>query len=219
MNIKANGIGVVINGKNIFSNVSLMVDSKEMIAITGPSGCGKTTLLNCLGLIQTIGSGNIIVDGKNATKWNDKEKTKFWHDHATFIYQDYGIIEDETVSYNVTLNKRRSRGNDVQEILKKVGLEGRGQDPASVLSGGEKQRLGIARAIFKNATIIYADEPTASLDTNNRRLVIDLLRQCIKEGASVILATHDERLVKECDKVIDMTNLALSIKGEILNND
>jgi ABC-type lipoprotein export system ATPase subunit len=79
MNIKANGIGVVINGKNIFSNVSLMVDSKEMIAITGPSGCGKTTLLNCLGLIQTIGSGNIIVDGKNATKWNDKEKTKFWH--------------------------------------------------------------------------------------------------------------------------------------------
>jgi energy-coupling factor transporter ATP-binding protein EcfA2 len=118
MNIKANGIGVVINGKNIFSNVSLMVDSKEMIAITGPSGCGKTTLLNCLGLIQTIGSGNIIVDGKNATKWNDKEKTKFWHDHATFIYQDYGIIEDETVSYNVTLNKRRSRGND-NEIRQK----------------------------------------------------------------------------------------------------
>lgn len=207
MNIKANSIGVVINEKNIFSNVSFAIDRKEMVAITGPSGCGKTTLLNCLGFIQTIGSGNIIVDGKNATKWNDKEKTKFWHSHAAFIYQDYGIIEDETVSYNVTLNKRKSRGNDVKEILKKVGLEGRGQEGiASVLSGGEKQRLGIARAIFKNASIIFADEPTASLDAKNRQLVIDLLRQCTKQGATVILATHDERLVKECDKVIDMTN-------------
>lgn len=206
MNIKADNIGVMINGKNIFTNVTFELDNKEMVAITGASGSGKTTLLNCLGLIQKVNSGSIIIDGKNATKWTDKQKTNFWRDHATFIYQDYGIIEDETVAYNVTLNKRQARGIDVEEILKSVGLEGRGQVFASVLSGGEKQRLGVARAIYKNAAIIYADEPTASLDIHNQQLVINLLRDCAKRGATVILATHDERLVKECDKVIDLIN-------------
>lgn len=206
MNIKANNIGVIINEKTIFTNVNLQVHSKEMVAITGPSGCGKTTLLNCLGLIQTVSSGNIFIDDKNITNWNDKQKTKFWHDYATFIYQDYGIIEDESVAYNVTFNKHQARSKEVEEVLKDVALDGRGKELALVLSGGEKQRLGVARAIYKNATIIYADEPTASLDAENRELVIDLLHERSKSGAIVILATHDERLVKECDKVINLAN-------------
>ncbi|WDV46297.1 ATP-binding cassette domain-containing protein [Clostridiaceae bacterium M8S5] len=205
MEIKAKNIGVAIKGKTIFNNVSFEIKSNEMVAITGASGSGKTTLLNCLGLIQTISSGNILINDKNVTKWNDKQKTKFWHEHATFIYQDYGIIEDETVSYNVTFNKRQSRDKDVNEILKNVGLDGRGKELASVLSGGEKQRLGVARSIFKNANVIYADEPTASLDAKNRQLVIDLLKRRVQSGATVILATHDERLVKECDKIIDLS--------------
>ena len=204
MEIKVNDITVTISGNKIFSNISFEMKKGEMVAITGPSGCGKTTLLNCLGLIQTVDYGNIIIDGKNVTKLSDKEKTKFWHDYATFIYQDYGIIEDESVAYNVTLDKYKIRSNKVQTILQKVGLAGRDNDLAIVLSGGEKQRIGIARAILKNATIIYADEPTASLDANNRELVIELLRQCAKEGAIVVLATHDERLVNECDRIIDM---------------
>ena len=204
MEIKVNDITVTISGNKIFSNISFEMKKGEMVAITGPSGCGKTTLLNCLGLIQPVDYGNIIIDGKNVTKLSDKEKTKFWHDYATFIYQDYGIIEDESVAYNVTLDKYKIRSNKVQTILQKVGLAGRDNDLAIVLSGGEKQRIGIARAILKNATIIYADEPTASLDANNRELVIELLRQCAKEGAIVVLATHDERLVNECDRIIAM---------------
>ncbi len=206
MNIEVHSISVMMNGRNIFTNVSLVVGSNEMVAITGPSGCGKTTLLNCLGLIQKIQNGKIMIDGKSVANWSDKAKAKFWHDHATFIYQDYGILEDETVAYNVTLNKHNSHRDDVQKILEKVGLGGRGKEAASILSGGEKQRLGIARAIFKDADIIYADEPTASLDAGNRQLVVDLLHQRAKKGAAVILATHDERLVRECDKVIDLIN-------------
>lgn len=206
MNIKADKIGVEISGKNIFSNVSLAIYDNEMVAITGPSGCGKTTLLNCLGLIQKVNSGNIIIGDKNVTNFSDREKTQFWHEYATFIYQDYGIIEDESVAYNVTLNKKQSRKKNVEEILRKVGLEDRGQELASVLSGGEKQRLGVARAIYKKATIIYADEPTASLDAENRQLVVDLLRKRTEEGATVILATHDERLISECDRAINMLN-------------
>ena len=95
----------------------------------------------------------------------------------------------------------------VQTILEKVGLYDRDNELAVVLSGGEKQRVGIARAIFKNAAVIYADEPTASLDINNRKLVIELLRQCAKPGAIVVLATHDERLVNECDRIVNMKKI------------
>lgn len=204
MEIKVNNISVAIIGKKIFSNVSFEMKKGEMVAITGPSGCGKTTLLNCLGLIQSVDCGNIMIDEKDVTKWKDKEKTKFWHDYSTFIYQDYGIIEDESVAYNVTLDKYKLRSNEVQTILKKVGFADRDNELAIVLSGGEKQRIGIARAIFKNATIIYADEPTASLDVNNRELIIELLRQCAKQGAIIVIATHDEELVNKCDRIIDM---------------
>lgn len=204
MEIKVKDLAITISGKKIFSNISFEMKKGEMVAITGVSGCGKTTLLNCLGLIQPVDCGNIVIDGKNITNLEDRDKTKFWNKYTSFIYQDYGIIEDESVAYNVTLDKSKMRTNKVQTVLEKVGLQGRDNDLAIVLSGGEKQRLGIARAIFKNATIIYADEPTASLDMNNRELVIELLRQCAKDGTIVVLATHDERLVNECDRIISM---------------
>jgi len=204
MVIQTKDIGIEISGKTIFSNISLEINPNEMIAITGPSGSGKTTLLNCLGLVQSVNSGDILIENQNASKWKEKEKTSFWKEKAAFIYQDYGIIEDESVSYNVTLNKRQAKSKVVDEILHKVGLGGRGQDMAAVLSGGEKQRLGVARAICKKATIIFADEPTASLDKANREMIINLLKTCSQDGASVIIATHDERLVNVCDRSINL---------------
>lgn len=207
MEIKINNISVVIKGKRLFSNITETMKSGDMVALTGPSGCGKTTLLNCLGLIQPIESGSVLIDQIDTSKWNDKDKTKFWHKYATFIYQDYGIIEDESVAYNITLDKSKVKNKAVKNILDKVGLKGRDFEQAIVLSGGEKQRIGIARAILKNASIIYADEPTASLDCENRQIVINLLKECASNGAIIILATHDDRLVNECNKVIDMSKL------------
>ncbi len=204
MIIQTKNIGIEISGKTILSNISLEINPNEMIAITGPSGSGKTTLLNCLGLIQSVNSGDILIENQHASKWKEKEKTSFWKEKAAFIYQDYGIIEDENVSYNVTLNKRQAKTKVVNEILHTVGLGGRGQDMAVVLSGGEKQRLGVARAIYKKATIIFADEPTASLDKSNREMIINLLKTCSQNGASVIIATHDERLVNVCDRSINL---------------
>lgn len=204
MKIEVKDASTIINKKTIFSNISFTVESGELVAIIGPSGCGKTTLLNCLGLVQTISEGSIFIDGKDTTKWTDKRRTDFWHDYAAFIYQDYGIIEDENVVYNLTLSKRKSYNSDIRDILKKVGLKNREKDLASILSGGEKQRLGIARAVFKNASVIYADEPTASLDLANRKIIMKLLRQFAETGAIVIIATHDESLLDVCDKVIEM---------------
>ncbi|SFD99352.1 putative ABC transport system ATP-binding protein [Peptostreptococcaceae bacterium pGA-8] len=204
MNITTNKIAVSIKDKTIFENINIALEGNKLIAITGKSGCGKTTLLNCLGLIQEIGKGSIFIDGKNTGIWKDKDKTKFWHESASFIYQDYGIIDNESVFYNITLSKDRRTYKESEKILSLVGLEGRGKDQASVLSGGEKQRLGIARAIYKKAKVIFADEPTASLDTKNREMVVELLKSRRDSGTLIILATHDDRLIAECDEIVDM---------------
>lgn len=203
MNIQANHLTVSINSRNILSDVSMAARGGQMTAITGKSGSGKTTLLNCLGLIHPISGGEIRIDGQNVSAWRERQRTQFWKKHVTFIYQDYGIIDEETVAFNVSL-KKGGNTRQVQAALESVGLKGRENDLAVVLSGGEKQRLGIARAMVKNAAIIYADEPTASLDATNRKLVVDLLRRCADNGAAVILATHDERLVDECDTVVKL---------------
>lgn len=206
MNIKATNVTLSISGRNILSNVSLLAEGGKMTALSGKSGSGKTTLLNCLGLIHPIDSGEILVDNLNATNWREANRTGFWRDSASFIYQDYGIIDDETVSFNVYLKKLGGNQRQISEVLERVGLGGREKDMAMVLSGGEKQRLGIARAMYKKASVIFADEPTASLDEANRQLVISLLKDCANRGAAIILATHDERLVNECDTVISLNN-------------
>lgn len=204
MEIRAQKIVVEIGGKYIFKDISISMEGNKMIAITGRSGCGKTTLLNCLGLIQNVKKGSILIDGNDTSAWNENDKTKFWHKSASFIYQDYGIIDNESVYYNVMLNKQKQKYEKVDEVLNLVGLDGRGSDFASVLSGGEKQRLGIARAIYKNSEIIFADEPTASLDSKNREQVVNLLKSRKEAGVMIIIATHDERLISECDENINI---------------
>lgn len=202
MNIKANHVSVSIHGRTILSNVTLLAEGGKMTALSGKSGSGKTTLLNCLGLLLPIDSGEILIDNMDAAKWRESQRATFWRKGASFIYQDYGIMDDESVSFNVSLRKLGSNQQQIREVLKTVGLGGRENDRAMVLSGGEKQRLGIARAIYKNASVIFADEPTASLDEANRTLVISLLRDRARRGVAVILATHDDRLVKACDEVV-----------------
>ncbi|AWE43196.1 MULTISPECIES: ATP-binding cassette domain-containing protein [unclassified Actinobaculum] len=197
MHIQAADLGVTIDGTPIFTGIELDLDGGHMVALTGPSGSGKTTLLNCLGLILQPSSGEVTINGQVTNSWRDKRRTAFWAQHAAFIYQDYGIVEDETVAYNTTF-KSFARG-EADDILRHVGLDGRKDARAGVLSGGEKQRLGVARAMYKHADVIYADEPTASLDEDNRNLVSSLLRERANAGVLVIIATHDNRLVRQCD--------------------
>lgn len=199
-------IGLKIKDRVLFENVDVAVEPGTSLALIGPSGSGKTTLLNCLGLIQRPTTGKITIGGHDYGSHAKKDVLRFWRTSASFIYQDSGVIDEESILYNVTLKRGRFFGNDtdVRKALSQVGLSGREKEKASVLSGGEKQRLGLARAIHKKASIIFADEPTASLDEQNRSLVRDLLLERAESGATVILATHDLSLARSCSATLDL---------------
>lgn len=204
MHYQAQNLSHSIQGTLIFEGFNLDISEPQILALTGPSGSGKTTLLNCLGLILKASSGKININGQEASSWSDKKRLAFWRDTAAFIYQDYGIIDEEKVSYNVSLTKTRGQDPRVLDALERVGIRHLANTPAAKLSGGEKQRLGIARAIYKNASLIFADEPTASLDAKNRHLVLSYLREQVQAGASVLLSTHDEELASSCDSLITL---------------
>lgn len=202
--IRAEKLCLRIKEKTIFENMSFYIEKPQMVAITGVSGSGKTSLLNCMGLIKDVSSGKIYINNKDCTCLQEKDKISFWENTATFIFQDYGIIDEESVLYNITFSNKKSNQNKAKAYLEKVGLKEKANNIASTLSGGEKQRLGIARALYKKAKIIFADEPTASLDEKNRNIIINLLRECVNNGILVVVATHDDILSQSCDKIISM---------------
>lgn len=133
---------------------------------------------------------------------------RFWQTSAAFVLQDYGLVDEETIAYNVTLTKplwgRARASKDVLEVLDRVGLGNRANDPAIELSGGERRRVAIARAMYRRASIIFADEPTASLDEHNRSVVQDLLLAEAQRTSTVVIATHDLTLASACDKAIQL---------------
>ncbi len=206
MALVGEGLGVDIEGRSIFDAVDIEAPSASSTAIIGPSGSGKTTLLNCLGLLLRPTRGRVVLDNRVISGRPRKEVLRFWREDAAFVYQDSGVIDEEALSYNVTLSRRaaKTRHDAVEAVLEKVGLGGRSAERAAVLSGGEKQRLGIARAIYKGASIIFADEPTASLDERNRRVVRDLLFEQAREGTCVIVSTHDLELARACDATLSL---------------
>lgn len=210
MKIETKNLGVKINGRDIIRDLSFECESGSSVAVTGPSGCGKTTLLNVIGKMLPPDSGQLFLDGKNATTWNEKQCRQFWRESASFILQDAGLDDEETVAYNITLRKglwgKTKPTSEILEILQRVGLEHRANDPVIQLSGGEKRRVAIARAIYRKATVIFADEPTASLDDNSRAIVQKLL---LKENheTTVVISTHDLELATACNTTIELKRL------------
>lgn len=205
MLVEAQGVSVAIGGRPVLDDESVGCEPGVMTALVGPSGCGKTTLLHCLGLLLPVDQGRISIGGDDLTESSAKARRRFWRDHAAFVLQDYGIMDQETVAFNVSMQAsilgRRVTG-DLERLaraLERTGLEGRDDELASHLSGGEKQRLALARAIYKDAKVLFVDEPTASLDAANRRMVIDLFADFAARGCTVVVSTHDPELIAACE--------------------
>lgn len=207
MLIEAQNISVKIGKQPILNGESVCCEPGIMTALVGPSGSGKTTLLHCLGLLLPVDSGSILLNGNDITNYSTVARRRFWQDHAAFILQDYGIIDEESLAFNVTMQssiiRKHASGNKalLMQSLEQTGLKNREKELAGHLSGGEKQRLALARAIYKDANILFVDEPTASLDESNRHLVIRLLKEFAKRGRTVIVSTHDSEMIDACHTI------------------
>ncbi len=189
-------------------NTNFQIEKGELVVIVGPSGAGKTTALNILGGMDTVTSGEVIIDGKNISKFKNKQLTKYRREDIGFVFQFYNLVQNLTAIENVELATQICKKPlDPKEILIKVGLENRLKNFPSQLSGGEQQRVAIARAIAKNPKLLLCDEPTGALDYKTGKQILQLLQDtCRKENMTVIIITHNAALTPMADRVIHFKN-------------
>nr|WP_024993827.1 ABC transporter ATP-binding protein [Phocaeicola paurosaccharolyticus] len=190
-------------------NVNLEVEKGEFISIMGPSGCGKSTMLNIMGLLDTPTSGTIEICGNNIKDFNDREMAKFRNKTLGFVFQSFHLINSLNVIDNVEVPllyrkiSSSERTKLAKEVLDRVGLSHRTRHMPSQLSGGQCQRVAVARAIVGNPEIILADEPTGNLDSKMGAEVMELLHKLNKEdGRTIVMVTHNESQAKQTDRTI-----------------
>ena len=189
-------------------HVSFDIEKGEFVVIVGPSGAGKTTILNMLGGMDTVTEGDIIVDGNNVARYNNKELITYRRYDIGFVFQFYNLIQNLTAKENVELASQICKNPlDPDTVLKQVGLENRENNFPAQLSGGEQQRVAIARALAKNPKILLCDEPTGALDYVTGKQILKLLQDCCrKSGMTVIVITHNLALTPMADKVIHINS-------------
>jgi putative ABC transport system ATP-binding protein len=201
--------------RTLWSDVTTTVSKGEMRALVGPSGAGKSTLLNCIGLLDKPNAGEIRYEGKDITRFGRRDTRRFRREVLGYLFQNYALIENATITENLeiaTKPKRSARGKAnvaIAEALERVGLAGRGDEKVHYLSGGEQQRVALARLIVKEPALVLADEPTGAPDHANATAVIDVLREMSDAGCAVIIATHDDRVRDRCDTVFAVKEASL----------
>lgn len=192
---------------NALDGVNLDINMGEFIVILGPSGAGKSTLLNLLGGMDSPTSGSIIVKDTDISKFSNSELTNYRANEIGFIFQFYNIMPTLTVRENVALvNDIKPNKKDVKEVLKSVGLEKHADKFPSELSGGEMQRVSIARAVMKNPSLLLCDEPTGALDSKTGVEVLKLLHKQCDYDTTVVIVTHNSLIAEIADKVINIKN-------------
>jgi putative ABC transport system ATP-binding protein len=200
----------VVALKDVYMNIW----AGECVALMGPSGSGKSTLLSILGLISRPTDGHVLVQGKSVDDDNERSRARYRNQFFGYVHQEFAIIENESVEKNIVIPlqyadvrlTRQQRRNRVLQVLEQVDLVWALRKNASNLSGGERQRVAIARALINNPAVILSDEPTAALDGNSAQEIMQLFLSFRERGASVLIATHDERLVKHCDRVLHIVD-------------
>ena len=198
--------------------ISFSVDKGEFCVIVGPSGSGKTTVLNIIGGMDSGDGGSVVLDNLKVHKLNERQLTNYRRYDVGFVFQFYNLIQNLTALENVELASQISRNPlDPKEVLKQVGLGERMDNFPAQLSGGEQQRVSIARALAKNPKILLCDEPTGALDYETGKNILKLLQDsCRISGKTVLLITHNAAIAPMADKIIHLKNGKV---GEIIKND
>ncbi|MCX4906835.1 ABC transporter ATP-binding protein [Streptomyces sp. NBC_00878] len=201
--------------RTLWSDVTFTVSRGEMLALVGPSGSGKSTLLNCLGLLDRPSAGAIRHEGKDITRFGRREIRGFRSSILGYLFQNYALIENATVAENLKVavkpqrSSRSEVGTAIAKALDRVGLGEREKEKIYHLSGGEQQRVALARLMVKQPALVLADEPTGALDHDNATMVVDILREMSKAGCAVVIATHDDRVQDRCDTVFAVNESSL----------
>lgn len=181
--------------KVIFDDFNMDIPDGSFVVIHGQSGAGKTTLLNIIGGLEHINDGNVIVDGIDISKL--KNKKKYFREKVGFLFQNFALIERKTVKQNLNMISLDVRTDiSMKKALDSVGLSGYENKKVYTLSGGEQQRVALARLMMKQCSLILADEPTGSLDPLNSQIVMDTLKQMNLNGKTVIIVTHNKEIIK-----------------------
>lgn len=213
--IAVENLSKTFDDRPLWSGVHFTVEPGHMLALVGPSGSGKSTLLHCLGLLDKPTRGTIRYQGSDITRWGRSEIRRFRRDTVGYLFQHYALIDNATVEENleVAATARRSapahRASAIAEALEQVGLARRGKEVVHRLSGGEQQRVAVARLLVQRPSLVLADEPTAALDEANTAAVVDLLRGMSEQDCAVVLATHDATVRDRCDAVFAVDEWSL----------
>jgi ABC-type lipoprotein export system ATPase subunit len=202
---------------NALQGVGLAVARGEMVAIMGPSGCGKTTLLNCLSGLDDIDAGEIVIEGVPLSTMTDRQRTDYRARRMGFVFQFYNLMPVLTAVENVELPllvarvRAREARRRALESLELVGIADRAAHLPDELSGGERQRVTIARALVNDPAIVWADEPTGDLDSENAQEIVDLMRRLNEErGLSFLIVTHDVAVGRRTDRIVRMLDGTIS---------
>lgn len=206
--IKLREISKNYGEQKILENLTMDIETGSMTAIVGESGSGKTTLLNIIGLLEQPDSGKLFIANEAITEKNLGQRTRFLRTKINYLFQNFALIDNETVDYNLNIGLRYVNSSHEEkeelkrDILKGVGLAGYSWKKVFQLSGGEQQRVSIARALLKPCDIILADEPTGSLDEQNAKIVMGFLKRSRNVGKTVLIVTHSLDVARECDHIV-----------------
>ena len=197
--------------RHIFKNLNLSVEDGEFVALVGPSGCGKSTLLNMIGLLESRDEGQIRLKGKEIPKIESKAATMLRRNTINYLFQSFALINDMTIYQNLFLAMNflkitnKEKDTKIDEILKKVHLDELKNEKVNTLSGGEQQRVPLARTILKPGDIILADEPTGSLDCVAAEVAFNLIKDLSKQyGKTIMMVTHSKDLANQADRIINI---------------
>jgi putative ABC transport system ATP-binding protein len=209
--LEASNLGKSFGERTLWSGLSFSIGAGHMVSLTGPSGSGKSTLLNCVGLLEEPTEGSLKADGRELTAMNGHRARLFRKNKLGYLFQDYALIDNASIEQNLNIAvpdgkayRGRNRKNLIGKALDQVGMSGREREPVFQLSGGEQQRVALARLIVKHPSIILADEPTGALDHSNADMVIATLHTMAEQGGIVLIATHSDQVASACDMNISL---------------